>query len=87
MACSANQLQTELSYVGLSVNCYKCKYLVRSADERIAGTADVDYVTDQVLLSIVRGQDGDLLRGIAEQSHVHEHRNTILCFCQILYTT
>lgn len=59
---------------------------MRSADERVAGTADVDDVTDQVLLSVVRGQDGDLLRRIAEQPHVHEHRNTILCFRQVLYT-
>ena len=58
--------------------------LVRSADERVGGTALLDHVRQQVLLAVVRRENADALGRIAKQAHVHEQRDAVLGFAQIL---
>lgn len=45
----------------------------------------VEDVSDQMLLSIVGGEDADALRRVSQQTHIHEQRYSVLCFCQVLY--
>lgn len=55
-----------------------------SSYKRVVSTALVDDVTDEMLLSVVCGENGDALRRPPHQPHVHEHRHHILRFGQIL---
>lgn len=59
--------------------------LVRSVEDRVASTTLVEDVSDQMFLSVVGGEDADALRRVAQQTHVHEQRYGVLCFCQVLY--
>ena len=60
--------------------------LVGLSDEGVVCTALLDDVTDEMLLAVVGGQDGDALRGVADEAHVHEEGHHILRFSQVLYT-
>lgn len=62
-----------------------CTDLVRSVKHRVASTALVEDVSDQMLLSVVGGEDADALRRVSQQTHIHEQRYSVLCFCQVLY--
>jgi len=62
-------------------------YGVWSADEGVLGTPLLDDIPDQVFLAVVGGQYGDLVRRVAQQSHVHKHGHHILRLTQILYNT
>lgn len=62
-----------------------CTDLVRSVEHRVASTTLVEDVSDQMLLSVVGGEDADALRRVSQQTHIHEQRYSILCFCQVLY--
>lgn len=55
-----------------------------SADEGVVATPLLNDISDQVFLSIVRGQNGDLLSRVSQHAHVHEHSHNILSLCQIL---
>jgi len=57
---------------------------VWSANEGVLGTPLLDDVPDQVFLAVVGGQYGDLLRRVAQQSHVHKHGHHVLRLTQIL---
>lgn len=60
-------------------------YLVRLAKEGVSGTTLIDDVSDQVLLSIVGGEDADAVGGVAQESHVHVQSHAILRFPQVLH--
>ena len=60
--------------------------LVGLSDEGVVRTALLDDIADEMLLAIVGGQDGDALRGVAHEAHVHEEGHHVLCFSQVLYT-
>lgn len=59
-------------------------YLVWSANEWIISTTIVDDISDQMLLTIIGSEDGDLFRWVANESHVHVSGNNVLSLCQIL---
>jgi len=59
-------------------------YLVWPTNQTVLSTSLLDDITYQVLLSIVGGQDGNLLRGITDHPHVHEHGHDIFRFSQVL---
>lgn len=63
-----------------------CTDLVRSVEHRVASTTLVEDVSDQMLLSVVGGEDADALRRVSQQTHIHEQRYSVLCFCQVLYS-
>lgn len=60
-------------------------YLIGLTEEGVAGAALVDDVSDQVLLSVVGGEDADAVRGVAQQTHVHVQGHSVLRFCQVLH--
>lgn len=62
-----------------------CTDLVWSVEHRVASTTLVEDVSDQMLLSVVGGEDADALRRVAQQTQVHEQGYSVLCFCQVLY--
>jgi hypothetical protein len=43
----------------------------------------VEDIVDEPALARVRSQDGDLVRGIVEQPHVHEQRDCVLGLAQV----
>jgi hypothetical protein len=55
-----------------------------SPDEWVGGTTNIDNITNEMLLPIVCGKDGDLVCWVANQPHVHEHGHTVFSLCQIL---
>jgi len=55
-----------------------------SSDEWIGCTTNVDDIANEVLLSIVCGEDGYFICWVANKPHVHEHSHTVLSLCQIL---
>lgn len=60
-------------------------YLIRLTEEGVASAALVDDVSNQVLLSIVGGEDADALRRVAQQTHVHVQSHSVLRFGQVLH--
>lgn len=62
-------------------------YLVWSTNQAIVSTALLYDITYQMLLSIVRGQYGDLVSRVTNHSHVHEHCHCILSLGQVLQHT
>lgn len=60
--------------------------LVWFSNEGVVCTALLDDVADEMLLAIVGGQDGDALRRVANETHVHEESHHVLRFCQVLHT-
>lgn len=65
--------------------CAACTDLVRSVEHRVASTTLVEDVSDQMLLSVVGGEDADALCRVSQQTHIHEQGYCVLCFCQVLY--
>jgi hypothetical protein len=61
-----------------------CKYLMRTSNERIVRTPDVDHISDEMFLSVVCCEDGDFLCRVAKQSHVHVCGHHILSLSKIL---
>jgi hypothetical protein len=59
-------------------------YLVWSADKWIISATIVDDISDQMLLTIVGSEDGNLFRWVANESHVHVSCYYVLSLCQIL---
>ena len=57
----------------------------RHAEHGVAASLGQD-VTDEVFLTVVGGDDGDAVRGVAQQSHVLEHSHHVLGLAQILIT-
>lgn len=55
-----------------------------STNQTIVGTSLLDDVTDQVLLSVVCRQYGDLVCWIADHPHVHVYCHNVLGFSQVL---
>jgi hypothetical protein len=68
----------------LALEAIHGRHLVRHADEGIPHAAPLQHVSDQVLLPVVRGEDGDLVRRVAHQPHVHEHRHCVLSLSKVL---
>ena len=64
-----------------------CVYLVRSTNEAVVGTSLLDDVADEMFLSVVCRQYGDLVGRVADHTHVHVHRHHVLCFSQVLHST
>ena len=62
----------------------KSAHLFRQPKDGILCTPSGQHVSDEVLLSIVGGEDGNLVRRVALQPHEHEQRHGILCLSQIL---
>ena len=56
------------------------------SDEGVVCTALLDDVADEMLLPVVGGQDGDALRRVADEAHVHEEGHHVLRFSQVLHT-
>lgn len=48
------------------------------------GTAPLEHVAQQGLLPVVGGEHGDLVGGVAQQSHVLEDRHEVLGLAQVL---
>ena len=59
-------------------------YLLRQAKDRVLGTALGQDISDEVLLAVVSGEDGDLVWRVALETHVHEDGHCILRLGQIL---
>ncbi len=53
-------------------------------EERVGGAAGGEHVPDEVLLPVVGGEDGDALRGVAEEAHVLEARHHVLSLAEVL---
>ena len=58
--------------------------LTGPSDQWVATTTLSYHISQQVFLTVVCGQDGDLISRVTQQSHVHEQRDTVLSFSQIL---
>lgn len=58
--------------------------LLWQAKDRVSGTSFGQNVSYQVLLAIVCGQNGYLVRRVALETHVHEEGYCIFCLRQIL---
>ena len=56
-------------------------YFTWPANQRIVATTMSDDITNQMLLTIVSGQDGYFFCRIAKQSHVHEQAHAIFSLC------
>eukprot|EP00955_Chlamydomonas_euryale_P010191 109336-Chlamydomonas_euryale.AAC.1 len=59
-------------------------HLLRPPQRRVVSAATLDDVSDEVLLPVVRGQDGDLGRWIPQQAHETKHADHILRLAQVL---
>jgi hypothetical protein len=57
---------------------------VWSANKWIISTTIVDDISDQMLLTIIGSEDGNLFCWVANESHVHVSCNYVLRLCQIL---
>jgi len=64
----------------LALELVDCGDLFGVADERVVGASFAQYVSDEVLLAVVGGQDRDLLARVADKAHVHEEGNDVLGF-------
>ena len=58
--------------------------LLREPEDRVPGTPLGQHVSDEVLLAVVGGENGDLVRRIALQPHEHEEGHSILRLPQVL---
>lgn len=56
---------------------------LRPPEERVVPALCVEDVVDEPALARVRGQDGDPVRGVVEQPHVHEQRDGVLGLAQV----
>ncbi len=61
-----------------------CPYLLRQAKDGVLGTPLGQDIPDQVLLAIVGGEDGYLVRRVALETQVHEYGYSVLCLGQVL---
>ena len=52
-------------------------YLARLSDQWVVCTPLSYDVTNEMFLSVVRSQDGDLLSGITNQAHVHKDSHSV----------
>jgi len=59
---------------------------VRFSNERVIAASFLDDVTNQVLLTVVRGQDRYVRSRVSQQTHVHKQCHTVFSLCQILQT-
>ena len=55
-----------------------------NTDHGVVCTSILDDISDKMLLTVVSGQDGDLLSWISTKSHVHECGDDVLSFSQVL---
>lgn len=58
---------------------------MRPTNKRIVSASGVDYVADEMLLTIVGCQNGDLSCRVAQQTHIHVHGDNVLCLSKILW--
>jgi len=58
--------------------------LVRHSYQGVPGTPSDTHVLQQRLLTVVGGEDGDLVGGVAEQSHEHVDCNNVLSLSEVL---
>lgn len=59
-------------------------YFFRQAKYRVSGTPLCQDIPNQVFLAVVSGEDCNLVRRIALQTHVHKDGHSILRLSQIL---
>ena len=59
-------------------------HFVRQSHQRIIATTFLQHVADEMLLAVIRGQDGDGLGGVAQQTHVHKGSHHVLRLRQVL---
>ena len=59
-------------------------YFVGLPNERVVSTPLFDNISNEMLLSIVCGQNGDVLRWVSNHPHVHKGGHHILSFSEIL---
>ena len=59
-------------------------YLLWQAKDWVSSTTLVQHISDEVLLSIVSGQYGNLVGRVALKPHVHENGHSIFCLTKIL---
>ena len=59
-------------------------YLSRESEQRIIAASSPQDVSEEMLLSIVSRENGDLLGRIAQSPHVHESGDDELSFGQVL---
>ena len=74
-----------LTVVLLSLVFVHRRYYLGKTKESVALTPVVQNVFDERPLTSIRGQYGNLMRWIAEESHVHEQCHRIFGLAQVLY--
>lgn len=57
------------------------------SEHRVPSTSLVQNIADEVFLAIVGCEDGNLLRGITLQSHIHVQSHCKLCLPEVLQET
>lgn len=60
------------------------RHLARPPEQRVVRAPPLDDVTDEVLLAVVRAEDGDLVRGVAQHAHVLVTADDVFGLAQVL---
>ena len=75
---TAGQIHAAHMHVGLVPN------LGRVSEQGIVAASPMEDVSEQMLLPVVGGEDGDLFGGVAQRPHVHERGHDELRLGQVL---
>lgn len=53
-------------------------------NQSIFGASLFNHIPNEMFLSVVGGEDGDALTGVANQTHVREQTANVFCLCYVL---
>ena len=82
--CILHTLVTIQVHTHCVVSTLKVTHLLGETKDGVVGTSLVEHISQEVLLTVVRGEDGNALRRVALETHVHKQSNSILCLGQVL---
>lgn len=68
----------------LTLVAVNCGHFVGGSYEGVPQTSLLYDISDQMLLSVVRRQDWDLVRRVTKETQVHEYSHHVFCLGQIL---